>query len=54
MGFCEKHKQRYMEHILECPIYVGERMKSIPAREIQKPKKFKRLKKIKINIDFYK
>lgn len=43
-NFCKKHNQHYMDHVLECPIRVGERMKMIPARETQKPKKFKRLK----------
>ena len=41
-NFCKKHKQKYMDHVSECPICVGERMETIPAREIQKPKKFKR------------
>lgn len=44
MGYCKKHNQHYMDHVLECPICVGEGIKSIPARETQKPKKFKRLK----------
>lgn len=39
MGYCKKHNQEYMDHVLECPICVGERM------IIQKPKKFKRRKK---------
>lgn len=46
-NFCHRHDQEYMDHVLECPICVGERMKSIPAREIQKPKKFKRVNRNK-------
>lgn len=29
MQFCKKHKQEYMNHLLECPICYGEQMGKI-------------------------
>lgn len=39
--YCEKHNQFFMEHVLACPICIGEKILNIPER---KQKKFKRKK----------
>jgi len=49
MKYCKKHNQHYMNYLKKCPVCVGEKMESIPARKlyglIKKAKKFRRLKK---------
>ena len=52
MGHCNIHNQNYMEHVNECPICLGEKMTTIPTREIieAEPKRFKRKRKV-VQID---
>lgn len=31
--YCKKHKQKFMDHVKSCPVCLGEKMKTIPARK---------------------
>lgn len=47
--YCKKHDQYFMDHVLACPICVGEKFIKIPERGVinrpeRKKKKFKRKK----------
>lgn len=32
-NFCKIHNQKFMDFIKKCPLCVGEKMKTIPARK---------------------